>query len=178
MTKKFKPNLTLLVGPAGCGKTQFLTDAFEASLEHSKNLLADEFLFILPTAEHRSRTIDLVLRRGLGGFFHRRITTFDRALREFLKLGGIDFATDVTRRIILKELLARLRLSYFSEAAGMPGFLELISRSIVELKENLIRPDELERRFKTLKQRFPEFGPKYDDLALIDAAYEKELAKR
>ena len=88
---KNKPTLTLLLGPAGCGKTERSTDAFQEALKQSKDPLSDDLLLILPTAEHRSRTIDLILRRDLSGFFQRRITTFDRALKEFLKLGGIDF---------------------------------------------------------------------------------------
>ncbi len=173
-----EPNLKLLIGPAGCGKTQHCTESFEEALHHSKDLLRDDLLFILPTAEHRARTIDLILKKGLPGFFQKRITTFDRALKDFLKLGGIDFATDVTRRIMLKEILGRLELHYFDSAQRSNGFLNLIAHTIVELKENLIRPDELRKKLSVLKQEFPEFGPKYDDLCLIYEAYEKELTLR
>ena len=178
MTQKLKPKLTLLIGPAGCGKTQVCTEAFDEAISTSSNLLADDHLFILPTAEHRARTIDLVLRRGLPGFFQRRITTFDRSLRELLRLGGLDFATDVTRRIILEEIFSRLKLQYFEGATQTAGFLELISRTIVELKEYLIRPDEFEKRLASLKKRFPEFALKYDDLIHIYQAYEHELKER
>ena len=174
----FKPKLTLLVGPAGCGKTHTSIEAFVAAIQGSAHLLKDDLLFILPTAEHRERTIDLVLRQGLPGFFHRRITTFDRAAREFLKLGGIDFATDVTRRIILKEILSRTGLGYFQDAADTSGFLDLMARTIAELKEYLIHPVELERRFQDLKKYFPEFSSKYDDLTRIYRAYEEELRRR
>ncbi|MBI4358393.1 MAG: exodeoxyribonuclease V subunit gamma, partial [Candidatus Omnitrophica bacterium] len=222
MVQTVKPTLTLLVGPAGCGKTHLCTEAFEDALtvpvllrdskagtssvtgqvffraDGTKPVpaspaggpartgtvmepvlaLADDILFILPTAEHRARMIDLVLRRGLPGFFQRRITTFDRALKEFLRLGGIDFATDVTRRIILKEIFRRLDFQYFKDAAQMPGFLELASRTLVELKEYLIRPEELQRRLKHLQERFPEFQFKYEDLAQIYEAYDAELKER
>src|SRR3989338_5653793 len=104
MSNSLKPALTLLLGPAGCGKTHTCIEAFEASLKDSSHPLHNDFLFILPTAEHRTRTIDLVLRNGLPGFFHHRITTFDRALQEFLKWGAIDFASGVTRRLLLKEI--------------------------------------------------------------------------
>ena len=173
-----KPKLTLLLGPAGCGKTQHCTESFEEALHNSQDLLRDDLLFILPTAEHRARTIDLILKKGLPGFFQKRITTFDRALKDFLKLGGIDFATDVTRRIILKEILGRLKLQYFDSTQRSNGFLNLIAHTIVELKENLIRPAELRKKLSGLKEEFPEFGPKYDDLCLIYEAYEQELATR
>lgn len=178
MINQNQPKLTLLLGPAGCGKTQHCTESFEEALHRSKDLLRDDLLFILPTAEHRARTIDLILKKGLPGFFQKRITTFDRALKDFLKLGGIDFATDVTRRIMLKEILGRLELHYFDSAQRSNGFLNLIAHTIVELKENLIRPDELRKKLSGLKQEFPEFGPKYDDLCLIYEAYETELALR
>ena len=158
VTRKTKPNLTLLIGSAGSGKTHFCTQAFEEAIKESKNLLADDLLFILPTAEHRARTIDLVLRKELDGFFQRRITTFDRALKELLRLGGFDFASDVTRQIVLGEILSRTSLGYFSATIKMRGFLELISRIVVEFKEQLISPEELGRRFEEIKERFPEFA--------------------
>jgi len=176
--RKTKPNLILLVGPAGCGKTHHSIEAFEDALKESQNLLADDLLFIFPTAEHRARAIDLVLRRGLPGFFQRRITTFDRALKEFLKLGGFDFATDVTRRIILREILHRTEFQYFKGAVDQSGFLELLGKMIVELKEYLISPEEFNRRLVPLKKRFPEFELKYADLEKVYEAYERELKKR
>jgi len=178
MSKTSFLQLTLLLGPAGCGKTQHCTESFEEALKSSNDLLEDDLLFILPTAEHRARTLDLVLKKALPGFFQKRIITFDRALKEFLKLGGLDFATDVTRRIILKEILGRLKLQYFDPAQRSNGFLNLISHTIVELKENLIRSDELRKKLSLLKKEFPEFSSKYDDLCLIYEAYEKELDSR
>ena len=176
--KKSKPTLTLLAGPAGCGKTHLSTEAFEEALTHSENPLADDLLFILPTAEHRARVIDLALRGSLPGFFQRRITTFDRALKEFLKLGGFDFATDVTRRLVLKEILSQSEFRYFKEAAAQGGFLDVLSKMIVELKEYLIVPAEFQKRLSGLKARFPEFAPKYDDLSDLYEAYEAALKRR
>ncbi|OGW87324.1 MAG: hypothetical protein A3A81_00715 [Omnitrophica bacterium RIFCSPLOWO2_01_FULL_45_10b] len=102
----------------------------------------------------------------------------DRALKDFLKLGGLDFATDVTRRIILKEILNTVEFQYFKEARGQSGFLDLVGKMIVELKEYLILPDEFEKRLQPLKGRFPEFEFKYNDLVKIDQAYEFQLKKR
>jgi len=178
VTRRTKPNLILLAGPAGCGKTHHSIEAFENALKESENLLADDSLFIFPTAEHRARAIDLVLKHGLPGFFQRRITTFDRALKEFLKLGGFDFATDVTRRIILREILNRTEFQYFMGAINQAGFLELLGKMIVELKEYLISPEEFKRRLVPLKKRFPEFELKYADLEKVYDAYERELKKR
>ncbi|MBI4368384.1 MAG: hypothetical protein HY588_03220, partial [Candidatus Omnitrophica bacterium] len=197
MIPKSKPNLILLAGPAGCGKTQHSIEAFQQEigtryaagqvLERNgtepvpavpgtgiRDPLSDDLLLILPTAEHRTRTMDLILRRDLGGFFQRRITTFDRALREFLKLGGIEFATDVTRRIVLKEILMSNEFLYFKDAVAQPGFLDLLGKMIVELKEYLISPQEFKRRLSSLQERFPEFELKYADLEKIYEAYETE----
>lgn len=178
MIRKTKPNLTLLIGSAGSGKTHFCTQAFVEALRKSKNPLADDLLFILPTAEHRARTIDLVLRKELGGFFQRRITTFDRSLHELLRLGGLEFASDVMRRMILSEILSRVQLDYFQTSAQTRGFLELVSRVIVEFKDQLIRPDELKQKLEEIKKQFPEFAAKYDDLSQIYEAYDEELKKR
>lgn len=178
MIQQIKPNLILLVGPAGSGKTQVSTEAFENALNKSQDLLADDLLFILPTLEHRARTIDLVFKHGLSGFFQKRITTFDRALKEFLKLGGLDFATDVTRRIILKEILSRTEFQYFKGVVDQSGFLELLGKTIVELKEYLISPEEFKMRLQSLKKHFPEFELKYTDIGKVYEAYEHELKTR
>lgn len=170
--------LILLLGPAGSGKTHTVTHGFEDALKHSTHPFHEDLLFILPTAEHRERVVDLLLRRELAGFFGRRVSTFDRTLKSFLKLGGIDFASDVARRMMLKEILLQMKFQYFDEAAPTSGFLELLSKAIVELKEYLIRPDELKRKLAVLGKRFPEFELKYREFLGIYEAYERELEKR
>ncbi len=170
--------LILLLGPAGSGKTRTVTQAFEDALKHSTHPFREDLLFILPTAEHRERVVDLLLRRELPGFFGRRVSTFDRTLKSFLKLGGIDFASDVARRMMLKEILLQTKFQYFDEAARTSGFLELLSKAIIELKEYLIRPDELKRKLAVLGKRFPEFELKYREFLGIYEAYERELEKR
>src|SRR3989338_8097927 len=191
--------LILLIGPAGSGKTQVCTQAFETAIRYRFQkcqvqpqtisepgtfgngtglLLADDLFFLLPTAEHRSRVLDLVLRGGLPGFFHSRITTFDRMLAESLKVSGIEFASEVTRRLILREVCAHLPFQYFGDAANTKGFLDLVSEFIAELKEFLITPERFKQYAGRLAQKFPEFKLKYEDLVLIDEAYEKELQAR
>jgi ATP-dependent helicase/nuclease subunit B len=176
--KSFKTELKLLIGPAGSGKTHQLIHEFSTALKASEHLLKDDLLFILPTAEHRERVIELVLRQGLPGFFHRRITTFDRALRSLLRLGGIEFATDVTRTILLRTILSRSEFQYFGEARHSSGFLELIGKLLIELKENLIQPAELNQKFEPLKKKFPEFSLKYEDLGRVYTAYDKALKEQ
>ncbi len=178
MTQTTMPRLTLLLGPAGCGKTHRVIQEFAASLNTSDHLLRDDLLFILPTAEHRERIIDLVLRQGQLGFFHKRITTFDRSLRSYLNVGHLAFVTDASRLMILREILVRTGFRYFKTKTISSGFLELIAQTITELKENLIRPEELRRRLALLAKRFPEFEPKYLDLDAVFTAYDQELEKR
>ena len=167
--------LTLLLGPAGSGKTHTVLQSFEQALKTSPDLLKDDLLFILPNAEHRSRTIDLILRGGLSGFFQNRVTTFDRALKHYLKLGGFDFATDVARRSILRAVTREAKLHYFSHAAEMAGVIELLGRTIVEFKEFLLSPNELKEKLERLMEQFPEFRLKYEDLAFIYERYDAEL---
>ena len=63
---------TLLIGPAGSGKTHRVLGEFEQLLKTDTHPLADKYFFLLPSAEHTGRIITVLMSRGVEGFFYRR----------------------------------------------------------------------------------------------------------
>jgi ATP-dependent helicase/nuclease subunit B len=169
------PRLAVLVGPAGIGKTRFLLENFSRLVQESDNPFRQDVLLILPTAEHRERMVDLMLRKEGSGFFGERVTTLSRLMQEFLKAGDFSWATDVERRFLLTEILAEKGGAYFQEVATLPGFLEKMSDFVGELKESLVSLEDLRKGVAKLKKTFPETAEKYETLLQIHEAYEKRL---
>ncbi|HTL47366.1 MAG TPA: PD-(D/E)XK nuclease family protein [Verrucomicrobiae bacterium] len=168
----------LLVGPASSGKTHLLLEEFEKALVESRDPLASDLFFILPSAEHTERVISLLLQKDIPGFFHRRVTTFSRLLSGLFEGGDETTATSVTRYLILKEIFEKEKGGVFEEVKSSPGFLNLMMSFISELKESVIPPAAFRRKIDALKKFEPDLGPKYEALASLYEAYQAGLAAR
>ncbi|MBI3307654.1 MAG: exodeoxyribonuclease V subunit gamma [Candidatus Omnitrophica bacterium] len=169
---------TLLIGPAGAGKTYQLLEAFEHALKTSKDPLADDFFFLLPSAEHTERIITVMLQRGIPGFFHRRVTTLSRFVEEVLGLGKEGLASSVTKFLIVREIFEKNSWEIFRQTQQSTGFLHLMLSFISELKESMITPAIFRERMNALKNLEADFAAKYEALAAIYEAYENGLKQR
>ena len=121
------PRLSVLAGPAGIGKTHFLLGNFSRLLRDSKNPFERDLLYLLPSAEHRERITDLILRKEMKGFAGDRVLTFDRLMQELLKAGDWALVTDAERKFLLEEILPEKSGEYFAVVRDLPGFLEKMS---------------------------------------------------
>ena len=166
---------TLLIGPAGCGKTHRLLADFDETLRLSKHPLAEDFFFILPSAEHTDRIIHLILQRGHKGFFHRRVTTLSRLITEVFRVEQERVASNVTRFIFLREILERHTFEYFHSMQKSPGLLQLLSNFIAELREAMISPLQFRSQMDQLKKLEPDLATKYEALASVYEAYDEKL---
>ena len=138
------PSRTVLTGPAGTGKTQFLLEEFARLLRESPDPFRRDVLYLLPSAEHRERIVDLMLRKDLKGFFGERVTTFNRLMQELLKGGDGPFVTDAERQFLLREIVTEKAGDYFQAVRGLPGFLETVGDFIGELKDSLLSVADFE----------------------------------
>lgn len=169
---------TLLIGPAGSGKTRHLLDAFEAALRSAPDPLADDFFFVLPSAEHTERIISLVIQRGIKGFFHRRVTTFSRLINDIFRVSDEGVATNVTRYLILRDILEKGSWPCFEDVQKSPGFLNWVLSFILEMKESLVGAADFRVRMNGLKTVEPDLADKYEALASIYEAYQAALAQK
>ncbi|MFZ5802713.1 MAG: PD-(D/E)XK nuclease family protein [Candidatus Omnitrophota bacterium] len=170
-------NRTLLVGPAGSGKTHTLLDEFHRELQTSSTPLSADSFFLLPSAEHVGRIASRIIQRGIPGFFHRRVTTFSRLIEELFSGGEGAFATSVQRYLILKEVLEKKSGPFFGPVKSAPGFIHRLLSFISELKESRVRAPLFREKMKVLGKEVPEFGDKYKELADLYDQYEKTLAE-
>lgn len=169
------PRLTVLVGPAGIGKTQICLEQFSHLVHESEDPFSADVLYILPTAEHRERILDLMLRRERSGFFGERVTTLNRLMHELLKAGDFTLVTDAGRRFLMADILARKGGEYFSRVRGQPGFLQQIGDFMGELKETLISLDAFRKGMEALSKARPELEAKFAGLTQIYESYEERL---
>jgi len=169
------PRLALLAGPAGIGKTQGSLEYFSHLIQTSENPFLRDVLYILPSAEHRERIIDLMLRKERRGFFGERVTTFNRLMQELLKGGDHVLATDAQRRFLLSELLSNHAGEYFSAVRDLPGFLETLGDFLGELKESMVSLEAFRFAVRRLKKLCPEWSPKYEAFLKIYEGYENRL---
>ena len=168
----------VLVGPAGCGKTHQLLDAFEKALETSPDPLAADMFFIVPSAEHTERVISLLVQRGLKGFFHKRVTTLSRLVNDIFRVTDIPVASSLARNMIVRDLFRENNWNYFSEVQEQPGFLNLVLQFITELKEACISPEVFRERMNVLKGFEPAYATKYEALAGMVEQYAEALRQR
>ncbi|MBN1688752.1 MAG: exodeoxyribonuclease V subunit gamma [Candidatus Omnitrophica bacterium] len=168
----------LIIGPAGSGKTHDLIQDFEKTLSESQNPLEEDFFFIVPSREHTERIVTLMVQRGIKGFFHRRVTTLPDLVMRLFGIPEEGVATNVTRYLILKDILKENEWETFRGIQESSGFLNLILAFIQELKESLISVDVFRARTNDLKRLEPELAPKYEALAVIYEAYETAFKAR
>ena len=168
----------LLVGPPRTGKTQEILKQFQQSLQTSRDVLFPDSFLILPSAEHTDRMISLLMQRGTSGFFHRRITTFSRLVSETFGVGEEGLASNVTRTLILRDLLENRDWGYFNEVRQTSGFLNRMMALLSELKESLISCELFRERMNEMKRLEPHLAVKYEALASFYEAYEEALAQK
>lgn len=165
----------LLTGPAACGKTHAMLEDFERTLREADDPLRDDFFYILPSAEHSSRIISLLLRRGLPGFFHRRVTTLTRLVSTLFETGDEHVASNTTRYLILKKIIAEREWPCFAEVQKTSGFHNLMLSFLGELKESLLPVEAFREKMNAMKKLEPELAAKYEALAGIYEAYQEAL---
>ena len=166
---------TLLIGPAGCGKTQGISDSFGEALSAAADPLAEDLFFVVPSAEHTERVVSLLIQRGLKGFFHKRVTTLSRLAGDIFRVTDIPVASSLTRTMIVRDLIRENAWDYFSEVWEQPGFLGLMAQFITELKESCVSPVIFRERMNALKGFEPAYGAKYEALADFYEQYEARL---
>lgn len=168
----------LWTGPAGCGKTHRMLEAFVERLKAAPDPLEFSDTILLPTAEHTERILSLVIQKGIPGIFHQRITTLSRFLQHILPPSEAEPVTNVTRFLILRDILAAEEWPFFQDLARTPGLVHAVASMIAELKESLITVETFRERMNHLKTLESDFAVKYETLARIYELYEAERKQR
>ncbi len=169
---------TLLIGPAGSGKTYRALEEFEHFLKNDRQPLAANAFFLVPSAEHTGRIITVLMARGIEGFFHRRVTTLSRLISTTFGIGQDGIATNTTRFLLLRDILEKGNWECFQEVRQSAGFVNHMLSFISELKEGMIPAAFWRERMNGLKSSEPDLAAKYEALASIYEAYEEGLKQK
>lgn len=169
---------TLLIGPAGAGKTHRILGEFEKILKTDPHPLSDKYFFLVPSAEHTGRLITVLMTRGVEGFFHRRVTTLSRLISATFGIGDEGAATNMTRYVLLREIFEKENWECFREIQQSGGFLNHMLSFIAELKESMIPAPLWRQKMNEMKRLEPDLAAKYEALAGIYEAYENGLRQK
>ena len=171
--------VTVLLGPAGSGKTSRAIDAFAHCLRERGWRSAR---YLVPTAEHVQQVTEHVLRdRGMSGLLGRPIATFFDFAEDIARQARIASRplSPVQRYLVLRKIAERTSGPYFQRAQRFPGFVEALGQQIEELKLAMVRPEQFEARLESLGDRLgPAFQQKSRELAALYREYQLDHLER
>ena len=159
--------LTLLAGPANAGKVALLLDRYLADIGR-------EPVLIVPNRADIDRVErDLLAKSGalLGG----RIGTFDDVFEGIARSNGHHrpLVTDAQRSLLVRDVVARVRLSELGRSARFAGFADALGSAVSELESGLVEPDAVDGELGELVRTY---RAELDRLELWDRDLERRHA--
>ena len=175
-------HLTLLLGDAGSGKTEFLLARYRAALAEAREQgRSGTTLWIAPTHRTQHVVIERLLDADSPIQLAPRVLTFDVFAERILAAAGKPATrmSPVMKRLLFRRIVAELnqrgQLTSFSTVAQTSGFLDVVSAFITELKREEIWPEEfLEVCSRQLRGR----GKRDRELGLIYERYQHHLTEQ
>lgn len=178
----------LLVSPPGTGKTTYCVDRFREEIEKSRAGIDSRSYFVLPSREHAARIQNLLLKKGVNGFFNAHVLTLNDLAAQFsgasgacLPAGRRPSPPGSVRASIIRALLleahAAGELAYFGRVAEAKGFARALSALFTEMRRGLVTTAAFERLCQPLVSD-PVFRLKFRDISVLLKRYEAALAER
>ncbi len=159
--------LTLLTGPANAGKVALLLDRYLADLPREPVLIVPN----RPDVERVER--DLLARCGalLGG----SIGTFDDLFERIAEGNGGTRAVagDAQRALLLRRVVASVRLADLDRSARFAGFADALGSAIAELEAGLLDPEDVDG---DLAELYHGYRAELDRLGIWDADLRRRYA--
>ncbi len=173
--------VSFLLGPAGSGKTRSCLEGMRRTLASGHR--GPDAILLVP--EQMTFQTEAEIARLVGPSPRAHVLSFQRlAVRVFAAVGGAarPRLDELGRKMVLRAILEehRQELELFGKMADKPGFLDLLSRSLRELRAFGQGPRELAGTLAQLQAHatVPYLGPKLRDLAIVMEALETHLEGR
>jgi ATP-dependent helicase/DNAse subunit B len=159
--------LTLLAGPANAGKVALLLDRYLADIGREPTL-------IVPNRADIDR-VERDLLEHAGALLGGRIGTFDDVFEDIARSNGHHrpLVTDVQRALLVRDVVARARLSQLGRSARFAGFADALATAVSELESGLVEPDEIDGELGELVRAY---RAELDRLGLWDRDLERHHA--
>lgn len=156
--------VTLIHGPAKCGKTRAIVKRFAE--ESNRNPI-----IITPSSESIRYIKNFIFSEtSLPGFCGQRIITFDHIVNILME--RCKELSKINKYFFLRDIVNRMELKYFFPVKGFSGFYEILSRFISELKSGEIMPEMF---LKGITKKGA--AQKDKEIYAIYSAYQEELHK-
>lgn len=146
---KMRSKVEILAGILPADQTRLLLADYREALQQAhRKRTPGTTLWLTPTSRSRRMVLDELLDDSLPVCFAPNIFTFEGFAEKLLDSTGRDVTpiSDATKRTLLRGLIDRFRtageLGYFEAIAHTPGFLDLVSAFISELKRDETWPEE------------------------------------
>ncbi len=159
--------LTVLTGPASCGKTERLLDGYAEVVRTGPPGVG---LWLSPTWRAAAEVRERLLERMPDGCLAPGVMTFAKAAEAVLQFAPVVIRPlrPLAKRLLVRQLLARQqvagRLHHFGPIAGTAGLVDQVCEFLSEFKRLEVWPEEFlracESRGITPKDR--ELGELYD----------------
>jgi ATP-dependent helicase/nuclease subunit B len=170
------PTITLLVGPARCGKTHQLLDRYRQVLQADRHSIGAA-LWLAPNGRAAADVREELIRGGLRAALDPGVATFESLARRVLaRLPAVPRGlTPLQRRVIVRRLidqaLAERQLVSLADSAAGSSFVERVDEHIQGLKRHGISPAVFAR---VAEGRVA--GRQHAELAALYTGYERLLA--
>ncbi len=165
--------LTILTGPARCGKTDRLLAQYRAALAPEE---PGTLLWLAPTWRAVNEVRQRLFEGPFAGCFSPGVMTFEKFAETVLRSAGVAIRpmTRLMKRELIRQIIAeqaaRGRLTHFRSIAATAGLVDLIGEFISEMKRLEIWPEEFQRACKARG-----VGDKDVELLEIYEAYQQAL---
>jgi len=174
-------HLTLLVGQAGSGKTEWVLDQYRLALKKDRRRrFVGGALWLTPTRYARQVIVKKLMSNEESVQVGLQLLTFDGFAGTILAAAGHPASpiSSVMKRLLLRRIVAELyaagALSRFSAVIHTSGFLDVVSALISELKREEIWPGDF---LAACAQRGGERAERDRDLGRVYEQYQRCLTE-
>lgn len=160
--------LRLITGPANCGKTGLVLDAF------SEALASGGVPWLLAPTHPDAARLERELVQRQGALVGARAGTLDSVVREVLRLAGAEperWVDAVEKRILLEACVREAALDALAASAVSAGFIDALGGFVDALGQALTEPAELVAAVGSDGA----FGPVAREACALYAAYRARL---
>ncbi|MFO7247010.1 MAG: PD-(D/E)XK nuclease family protein, partial [Bacillota bacterium] len=178
--------LRLLLGRAGTGKTHTCLEEIVDRLQREGEE-GPPLIFLVPEQATYQMERALLGRLGSGrpvaATTRAQVASFRRLEQRVLQEAGgaaRPVPSELGKRLLLRLALSRCedRLQVFRAGARRPGFLDRLSRTVRELRDQGVEAADLDRAARELQDTDPRLAARLADLVTVLTGYESLLLER
>lgn len=175
-------SLRFILGVAGSGKTEYCLNEIRQQLGNDPD--GSSLILLVPEQATFQLEKELALTKNIDGLMRVQVLSFRRlAWRVFRDEGGLSRSHigELGKKMVLKKILENRKeeLGAFAQASRQPGFLDMLSRNLSEMKRYLLTPEQLSASANFFEDSVHRLlSAKLRDISLIYKDFENYLSSK